>query len=107
MRGQQTACVGGQVTDDLTLDASRIREKGVGGRESKISQGPQVRQAPLIQDPQGRIRNNKREAGGRWPRDGRQGDSWTVSVWLQPTRQGGSGFPNASRSVCVRCVRAC
>lgn len=34
MRGQQTACDGGQVTDDLTLDASRNQGKGGwGGRE--------------------------------------------------------------------------
>lgn len=38
------------MTDDLTLDASKTKEKGVGGEREKISQGPQVRQAPLIQD---------------------------------------------------------
>lgn len=62
------------MTDDLTLDASKSRKKkgGLGGlerprevREGIISQGPQVRQAPLIQDPRFEIiRNNKREAGG-------------------------------------------
>lgn len=48
------------MADDLTLDASKIKEKGVGEsrREREkariiISQGPQVRQAPLIQDPPG------------------------------------------------------
>lgn len=105
MRGQQTAYVGGQVTDDLTLDASRIKEKGVGGRESKISQGPQVRQAPLIQDPQGRIRNNKREAGGRWP-SGRTSRGLLDCLGLvaaDPTRR--LWFPKRV-AVCVCALRA-
>lgn len=48
--GSRLRVLKGQVTDDLTLDASKIKEKGVGGKREKISQGPQVRQAPLIQD---------------------------------------------------------